>query len=207
MRAAPAVRRVYTWGRGARGELGHGAARRDENAPRVVAALRAVRVAQLAAGEQHCACLTEPEMVHVPARVYVWGAYHGAPAARGGAPLDGDVPRLLPLAASVLLITCGGGATLLTFATPPPDEQPLAAAPAAAASAAAAKAAPKLRHRSGRVGIDCISNQRDLRREWSSVPLARWKLAVRLAAKQRPSPELLRAAERIPSCGLEPLTH
>lgn len=187
-------RRLYTWGCGRRGELGHGRMRADEPAPRLVAALAALHVWQLAAGEAHCACLAAPEHGHKPAVLYLWGAA-AASSAGGGAPrLDCDVPRALHTATTVTHVACGGDdTTFFCFATPPPEEKSAHAA-LAAASPAAARMPYRPRHQP--TFLAAVADVTRKERQWSSVPLAHWKRAVRLMAEQLPSPGLLRAAER-----------
>lgn len=189
-------RRLYTWGCGRRGELGHGAMRGDEPAPRLVAALAALHVWQLVSGEAHCACLAAPEHGHTPAVLYLWG--RGAAtfsSVGGGAPrLDCDVPRPLHAATPILLVACGGDdTTFFCFATPPPEEKPAHTAPGTA-SPAAARTPRRPRHQPALLAAVADVTRKE--RQWSSVPLAQWKLAVRLMAEQLPSPGLLRAAER-----------
>ncbi|KDO29042.1 hypothetical protein SPRG_06097 [Saprolegnia parasitica CBS 223.65] len=50
--------RLYSWGRGERGVLGHGSTA-SEATPRVIAALASFRVTQIAAGRQHVLALTD----------------------------------------------------------------------------------------------------------------------------------------------------
>ncbi|MES1921023.1 hypothetical protein MHBO_002624, partial [Bonamia ostreae] len=88
--------KVYSFGRGDDGRLGHGG-EANEVLPRVVESLLGTKIASLSCGEKHVAAVTED------GDLYTWGRGHSGQLGRD----PSDLPRKVPGMANIKAVSCG----------------------------------------------------------------------------------------------------
>ena len=102
--------RVYTWGRGDKGQLGHGT-RREYRKPTIIEALKKVNVLHIASGEVHMAVITDKN------RLIMWGSIVSPDSDKDLLGVPGSQscilkPKKIPRLKNVTMAACGARYTV-----------------------------------------------------------------------------------------------